>query len=432
MYPATYHQKSLKVLQKAIGGLSAYSEWRDFDPGSAFPLDVRFASLPVLTKADIRKHFPHGFVPSENDLEKGLQDREIEFVETSGSSDIAVTNIWYQPWWDASEKTSWKLNSHAQKLTTTTHREAILVNPVNVGLRSDDRPLTISERRVGRFLYLNEKTDTGSWTADHMDLIAGELSVYQPHILEASPSLLARLCRYLAKKGKPVYQPGLIILTYELPSILHLQQIKLVFSCPVASSYGSTETGYVFMQCEQGKFHHVYESCRVDFQPLLRRQGEESVGRILVTPFDNPWYYLLRFYIGDLVKIDMSQRCACGRNDGLILESTEGRVNNITTTQTGTLLTVREVDNVIGHIPDIDEYRIEQQTQNKYEIKIVSGTGNKQGLKNQVLEALKELYGSASEIDIIFAHCIPPEASGKYCLTTNLVPLDYEKFFSKG
>jgi len=31
-------------------------------------------------------------------------DGEVEFVKTSGTSDVSVTNIWNQKWWDESER----------------------------------------------------------------------------------------------------------------------------------------------------------------------------------------------------------------------------------------------------------------------------------------------------------------------------------------
>ena len=43
-------------------------------------------------------------------------------------------------------------------LATGEHPEAILVNPLNVGIASDTVDLPLTQRRLARFLYLSERT----------------------------------------------------------------------------------------------------------------------------------------------------------------------------------------------------------------------------------------------------------------------------------
>ena len=118
-----------------------YESWKSFDPGERYGVDVRYNSLPVLTKDDIRAHFPHGVVPRGLDLDAALARGEVSFVRTSGTADEALENIWNQQWWDASERASWKLNSVAARVATGLHREAILASALSVGPRSEDGPI---------------------------------------------------------------------------------------------------------------------------------------------------------------------------------------------------------------------------------------------------------------------------------------------------
>ncbi len=230
-----YYRNSLDILETSLGQLQAYRSWRAFDPGAAYHVDQRYAALPALTKRDIREYFPQGFVPAGRDVERGLGSGEIQIVSTSGSSDATrVTNIWHQPWWDASERASWQLNSHAARLATGNHPEAILANARNVGIISDEADLPFEKRRLSRFLYLNEKTNPALWSPRLMDRMSHEMAVFQPDILEANPSLLTKLSRYADVKRKKAFQPGLITFTYEYPSRLHYQQIRRVFTAPTA------------------------------------------------------------------------------------------------------------------------------------------------------------------------------------------------------
>jgi phenylacetate-CoA ligase len=427
-YPPQYHKKSLEVLETSLE-LGAYRSWRAYDPGPSYPVDERYAALPVLTKKDIRQHFPGGFVPPDKNPEQGLESGEISYVQTSGTNDnVRVTNIWNQRWWDASERASWKLNSSAARLATGDHPEAILANARNVGFISDEVDLPFEQRRVTRFLYLNEKTDSSRWTPRLMDRIIHELDIFKPVVLEANPSLLAKLCRYAAAENKVVFQPGLITFTYEYPSSLHLRQVRRVFRSPLASSYGTTETGYVFMQCEAGRFHQNSQSCRVDIQPLKKEHGGPNTGRILVTTFDNPWYYMLRFDVGDLARLDEEQSCPCGRKSGIIATAIEGRFINATLDSAGHLVTLRRLDDAMGSIADLDEYRLEQSAPGVSTLHLVTEREDREKLEREVRSKLHRIYGQAAEISIVYEDFLSPEDTGKYTLAKTLFPLKVEDY----
>jgi len=147
-FPGDYQKKSREILETALNSIAGYRSWRAYDPGPDFPVDVRYAAMPVLKKKDIREHTPRGFVPPGRDMQAGLDSGEISLVKTSGTTDVSVTNIWYQPWWDGSERASWQLNSYVAKLASDSHPEAILANPMNVGIISDDIDLPMEKRRL--------------------------------------------------------------------------------------------------------------------------------------------------------------------------------------------------------------------------------------------------------------------------------------------
>ena len=430
-FSVDYDKQSLNVLETALKEIPAYQSWRVYDPGAMYPVDTRYQAMPALTKKDIREHFPDGFVTPEMNIQKGLDSGEISFVNTSGTTDDKVTNIWNQKWWDASERASWKLNSYASRLATGEHAEAILVNPLNVGIASDTIDLPLEQRRLARFLYLSERTSYSAWTDRHMDRIIREMAIFKPVILEANPSLLAKLCRYAVASKQTVFQPGLIVITYENPTNLHYRQIRRVFTCPTASSYGTTETGYVFMQCEAGKFHQNTGFCRVDFQLLKKEHGGPLLGRILVTPFHNDWYHLVRFDVGDLVRLDEQGECSCGRQDGMILSATEGRFANVTLTCGGRLVTSRELDNNLSAVDDIDEYKLEQINADRYNLHLVSHLPDKQQLTELATSILKGLYGKEAKITVIHEDKIAPETSGKYRISKALFPIKIEDYLQK-
>jgi phenylacetate-coenzyme A ligase PaaK-like adenylate-forming protein len=262
-----------------------------------------------------------------------------------------------------------------------------------------------------------------------MQRMLDELASFKPAVLEANPSLLARLCRY-ASDHKSVFQPGVIVFTYERPTLLHEEQIRRVFpEVPFTSSYGATEVGYVFMQCEAGRLHQNSQYCRVDFQSLRPEHGGPLLGRILVTTFHNPWFYILRFNVGDLVRLEASGHCPCGRETGLILAGVEGRVADATLTTGGRLVTVGELDRVISSMSAVDEYQLEQLTAGDYELHLAT-RADTEPIRRDAATLLQGLYGGSASIRISFEKALVPEASGKYRVARSLIPVRIEDYLA--
>jgi phenylacetate-CoA ligase len=428
-FPESYYTESQTLLETALASVPGYNTWRKDDPDQKQNIDLRFAAMPILTKEDLRAHFPKGFLYPGRDLASGLANKDIEYVKTSGTTGEQVTNIWHQPWWNKSEVASWKLNRDASAAATSAPREAILASPLSVGFKSDDGDLPIEKRRLDRFLFLNDLANPLAWTDSYMDRMIDDINTFKPVRLEANPSLLSKLCRYITKSHRSIFQPSLIVITYELMSQLHLKHIRAVFNSPVVSSYGTTETGYVFMECEAGKFHQNIDFCRVDFQPLKKEHGGPFIGRILVTVFKNPWTALIRFNVGDLVHIDESQSCSCGRKHGLILSSIEGRTINLTLTTAGIAITQRMADEVISSIDDLEEYKLIRTGTKTYDLLVVCKDDSFSNIVLQANHVLKQLYGQDAIITIRQIDAVTPEVSGKYRIISSELEIDEEAFF---
>jgi phenylacetate-CoA ligase len=419
--PGRFTTRCTAALEQALGDVAAYRTWRAFDPGSGVSVDARYRALPALTKPLMNLHAPAAFAAPGLDLAQGLRAGEIELVSTSGTTEDRIQNVWYQPWWDASERASWELNAHARRAATGDHREAILVNPLNVGIASEV-PLALEQRRLGRFLYLNERVDLLSWPDGHLDRILDELALFRPAVLEANPSYLSRLCRYALRTGRRPFQPALITLTYEFPSLLHRRHIQAVFEAPIMSSYGSTEAGYVFSECEHGCMHQSTEACRVDFLPLAAEHASPSVGVLLITTFENPWRALLRFDAGDLGRLATGP-CRCGRTDGLTLSAIEGRTINLTRTPAGALVTQAEVDRCLAEVPGLEEYQLHQRDERSYALQVVT-RGDATAVQRRAGAALRERYGPGAEVTVSLATALAPEPSGKFRLVRAAFPMD--------
>jgi phenylacetate-CoA ligase len=415
------------VTDLALGKVPAYRDWARYDSAPDDPL-ARLAALPVMDKDLMRARGPAAFVSPPHDLSAALAAGEVELVHTSGSMGDRVENVWCQSWWNASEKASWNLHARLRRICDGRHREAILASPLCVGFSCETGYLNRDQRTLGRFLFLNERVNPGAWTAAHMDRMLEELDDFQPAVLEASPSYLACLCRYASRRGRSVQSPGAIVLTFENPSRMHLRLIRAVFDSPVISSYGATEAGYVFMECECGRLHQNTEFCHVDFIPFAPCHGGPLIGAILVTTFNNPWRLLIRFDICDVVRL-AAEPCPCGRREGLTLEAIEGRGINLTVTPDGRAVTQNAVDRLIGVEPDLENYQLLQTSEQDYRLRIVCRDGSEPALADRLLQRLTVLYGNKARIRIEKAAVLEPDPPGKFRLCKPLIPVDPRSFW---
>jgi phenylacetate-coenzyme A ligase PaaK-like adenylate-forming protein len=278
---------------------------------------------------------------------------------------------------------------------------------------------------LARFLFLNEYGSAAQWPEGHEERIRMELEEYSPVVLEANPSLLSRFARWARLKGKSVFQPRLITLTYEFPSALQLRAIRSVFSSPIASSYGATEAGYVFMECEAGRLHQNCDFCRVDLEPV-RGLEEQGIGRILATTFGNRWFPLLRFEIGDLARVSTAP-CPCGRTFGLTLSAIEGRLISTLLSSGNRIVTHRQLDQALAAVEGIDEYRLDQELPGRVRLRLmIAAERPKRSVLCDAREAIQTLLGDDVAVEVEAVCCLLPEASGKFLLARRHFPLDME------
>ena len=428
-YSSEYRAAAKSAFETALSKVPAYNTWRRYDLGPSADIFERFEAMPVLTKADLREHQFAGFVPEGRDLASALASGEVKLVKTSGSTSDAVTNVWYQKWWDASEASSWKLHVATASAGLGAHREAILSSPRCVGFASDDGYLSMQQRTLEHYLFLTEKDDPVEWSEAFCDRMIDELGRFEPVVLEANPSFLSVLCRNAIKYDRRVYQPAAVTLTYENPSLINLRHIHRVFQCPAISSYGSTESGYVFMQCEAGRLHQNVEHCHVDFQPLAPRHGGPEIGRILVSTFHNPWRALIRFDMGDLVKL-ATVPCPCGRHEGLTLDAIEGRIANATISSAGKLITQNEVDSAIAQVEGIEQYELLQSDEATVSVSYVSDTRGPTALEPELCASLRRCYGASVKITPHQIQALSPVLGVKYRLASADFKIDIDDFLA--
>jgi phenylacetate-coenzyme A ligase PaaK-like adenylate-forming protein len=426
-----YSARCTAALDEALATVPFYRGWRELDPGPARPVGERMAALPVLSRADLRAHVPHGFVKSGFSARDGFAAGEIEIVTTSGTTADRASVVWHQPWWDSSLREAARVHPALEKVYGGPHREAVLTSPMCTGNLCHVGELPVAQRTLGNLLFLNQETDPARWDEASIRRMTRELDAFRPDIIEADPAYLAVLARACVRSGTPLCQPACIALTYEFPSRLHVREIRRAFpGVPIVSSYGSTETGYVFTECAAGLFHQNTATCHVDVQQVRSSRSTGRLGRVLVTTLGNPWFGLLRFDVGDLVRLHGGGPCRCGRADGLTVAAIEGRVRDLTFDTGGLAVTVKQLDDAMAAADGLLGYRIEQSGPRRYAARYVAEPDAQRTLAETVPALVRAVYGADAEVTARREPTLTPEQSGKYRLAGTTFAWSVEELFA--
>jgi phenylacetate-coenzyme A ligase PaaK-like adenylate-forming protein len=253
-------------------------------------------------------------------------------------------------------------------------------------------------------LFLNQAADPTHWSDAELSRMLDEWNDLRPDGVEADPQYLGALCRHAMTRGVAMHAPVFATLTYEQTTRASLRAMKAALPAMRAFSlYGATETGVLFMECDKGRLHHNARHSHIE---LLDAGG--GLGRVVVTTLGRTWMPLLRYDIGDLVRV-AGGGCDCGLPDeGLVLERIEGRANDAVLAPRG-LFTPAMLDDLVDGADDsLVQWQLQGAAGNDagFILHVVGSDGAKSAA------ALAAALGTTVEPRATTT--ILPEVSGKY------------------
>jgi phenylacetate-CoA ligase len=378
-------------------------------PADPATVDRWLAQVPAMSKRELRKGFPKSLVRRDQDLHAAMLDERVTLLATSGTTADRLQVIWEWSWWDPQEREAMRLNSLiAQSMQHAEYREAVLTTPACGGGACHFGTRTAAERSIDGMLFFNESEDPTHWTDKDCERMLREWCEFAPRGVEADPAYLAIVARAAMKRGVRLPPPEFITLTYETTTRAMRRDIARALDVPLFQLYGATEAGVLFMECEHGRLHPNERHSHIDLEPM---PGTARLARVLVTTLGRAWMPLLRYDIGDVVRVSASRDCPCGlRSDGPLLERVEGRLGDCAEVN-GETITPLMLDDAI-HAALGPEATIEQWQLNGDRLHVVDPTSRTSA------EAAAGAVGALLARPLRGEHvrAIAPEASGKYRL----------------
>lgn len=407
-YSASHWERVGEETRRMVDEVPLYRD-RPVPPIEAAALGAWLARLPAVGKRELRKGFPKALVRRNQDLHAAMQEQQVTLLATSGTTSDRLQVIWEWSWWDPQEREAMRLNARiARTMSATEYREAVLTTPACGAGVCHFGSQTVEERSIDGMLFFNESADPTHWTEQECDRMLSEWADFAPRGVEADPAYLAIIARAAAKRGVRMPAPEFVTLTYETTTRAMRRDIGRTLESPLYQLYGATEAGVLFMECEHGRLHPNERHGHIDLEPL---PGSARLARVLVTTLGREWMPLLRYDIGDVVRVAESRECSCGlTSDGPLLERIEGRASDCVEVN-GETVTPLMLDDAIhaalGQDATLEQWQLAGDT-----LLVVDSASRASAV--HAAKAVGALLARPIRGEHVSA--IAPEASGKYRL----------------
>ena len=239
-----------------------------------------------------------------------------------------------------------------------------------------------------------------------------KLREFQPAAIEAYPSSVYRLARYMQIHQEPPIPVKAVFTSSEM-LFDHQREVIEQYFGQVFDFYGDAERVAYIAMCEFGNYHYATDYSIVEFLPT------EDLGlcQIVGTTLHNAAMPLLRYATGDLTRLS-HQPCPCGRAFPVV-ESIEGRQDDYVITPSGKW--IGRLDLPFKGVSHLVESQIIQEKLDFVRVLIVPSKDFTQNDEEILLKNLRERLGSEIKIIIQKVGAIPRTKRGKYKLVRSKV-----------
>lgn len=245
-----------------------------------------------------------------------------------------------------------------------------------------------------------------------------KLLEFSPEYVVGFPSSVYQICRWALENGLELpmcveaYFPTAETLLQE-----HRDVIGGALQCQVRDQYASSEGAPFIFECQEGRMHMhplsgVFEVVDRDLQPAME-------GELLVTSFSTRGTPLIRYRVGDRMKLaPPEERCTCGSFNGIV-ESIEGRSSDFVWSPSVGRINLGNLSNCTKGISGIRRFQVIQEQPTSILVKVVAGLefGNQERVA--FIKAIQARTGEDLRIEMQCVDEIPVASSGKYQIVVN-------------
>ena len=354
-----------------------------------------FASLPIVTKEELRSAFPDSVVA------RSISAKRYARVFTAGSSstpfqfysDVASNN--------ERRGSLWLFNSWFGY--TPGEKRLYIGNVKKIPLL----------RKLAYEIGRNHEMPVAKISYREAAKVLSEINKLKPSHIEGFPSSLALLAQSMLEQGlESRTKLSAVVCVSEKLLKSQREHIESAFGCPVIDRYGLSELGIVSQQCQRDSGFHVNtELCVlevVDESGNPCPSGRE--GRLVVTDLHNFAMPFIRYYTGDLGT--MGAICPCGRGFPVI-DEIRGRELEFVVGRSGEKISLASyIEGMYKYAPYVMQFQFDQRMNGKLVIVVVPTNRFSKTVESAIVSDL----GSITEdltVEVDQSAEIDLEAAGK-------------------
>jgi phenylacetate-CoA ligase len=238
------------------------------------------------------------------------------------------------------------------------------------------------------------------------------LSEQKPDYLLTYPSALHDLAKLQLRTKQISTLKGISTLGENLSDETRTL-VQNAFGCRIHDIYSSQEVGYIALQCPKHDHYHVQsETCLVE---ILDEQGKPctpgTLGRVVVTSFQNYVMPLIRYDIGDYAIA--GNQCDCGITLP-VLSRIAGRTRNLVTYPDGRRSWPAYNPMALMELLPDARFQLEQTAPKIIVLRVQTVTKLTEELKQKIIHIVQTAMGYPFTIGVQQVDDIPRAASGKY------------------
>lgn len=273
-----------------------------------------------------------------------------------------------------------------------------------------------ADARAGRFwrndwLYRIRYYSTFHMSRDRLGAYAQDLCRFKPSFLSGFPSAIAEMARFIRSSGILLpFRPKAIFVTSETLTPDQREVMEGVFACKVRNQYCAAEGTPFIVECPAGNLHLDLSTGVIEVVDENGRPADE--GEILVTPFFATGTPIIRYRIGDRIKMSQQRRCSCGWKTPIV-DSIQGRATDYIEVPERGKLFCSQIGDCVKGVSTVLKFQVEMSDSALQVYLVADSQAFAVKDKNTFLHKVHERIG---EVPVVFHFVddIPRTRSGKH------------------
>lgn len=272
----------------------------------------------------------------------------------------------------------------------------------------------INKIRFYSTFHINKKNFNVYWES---------LNKFKPEFIVGFPSSVYEICELADSQGlKLNHKVKIFFPTAETVLPQHREVIGRVLGCKLVDQYASSEGAPFILECESGNLHihpltGIFEVVDENLQPTRE-------GQLLVTSFTTKGTPLVRYRIGDSIKLSSEDKtCTCGSIFPLV-DEIQGRTTDYLVSPTHGNVNLGNLSNSTKDVSGIIKFQAIQDSINTITVRVVANKSFNITEQKKFKSALQERFGPKVHLILDIVEDIPNEKSGKFRIIKNNLKLN--------